>query len=199
MARIPLVDRDRLTPAQQRVYDDVVAGPRGMVGGPLLAVLHSPDLADRWQRVGEFLRYRTCLGPRLSELAVLVTARRWNAQLEWYFHAHAARKAGLAEEVIVAIRDAVPPRFTSADERAVYEFARQLQGVGRVDDASYREALDRLGTVGIVELTALLGYYTMVSMTLIAHEIPLPDGQTPELQPIGDGTALIALPAAAPL
>jgi 4-carboxymuconolactone decarboxylase len=196
VARIPLVDRDHLDAAQRRVYDDIIAGPRGQVAGPLLAVLHSPDLADRWQRVGEFLRYRTSLGARLNELSIIATARRWNSEVEWYFHAQAARKAGLAEEIIRAIRDGEAPSFTSADERAVYDFTREVLMLTRVSEPVYQEALARLGTVGIVELTGVIGYYTMVSMTLNAHEIPLPGGKDPELPALGKPGELTPLPPA---
>jgi 4-carboxymuconolactone decarboxylase len=187
-----------MTPEQRRVYDAIVSGPRGTLIGPLRAALHSPDLADRWQHLGEFLRYRTCLPPRLNELAILVTARRWNSQIEWYVHAAAASKAGLPESVIAAIRVAEPPVFDDPDDAAVYEYVRQLQQQGEVAEDAYDRMKNRWGAPGVVELTALAGYYTMVSMTLNAHEIPLPDGAEPPLRPVAEqsGTpALTTLPA----
>src|SRR5262245_4296147 len=102
--RIPLLTPDAMTAEQKRVYDQVVAGPRGKVQGPLLAALHRPDLADKWQQLGEILRYRTSLLPKLNELAILVTARFWNCQLEWLIHAEAATKAGLRPSVIDDIK-----------------------------------------------------------------------------------------------
>lgn len=187
MARIPLPTPESMTPEQRRVHDAVVAGPRGAVVGPLRAVLHSPELADRWQRLGEFLRYRTSLPPRLSELAILVTARRWNSQVEWYVHARAALGAGLPQAVIDAIRLGRSPEFDAPDDAAVYEYARELQEFGQVSESVYGKVLGRWDALGVVELTALIGYYSMVSMTLNAHQIPLPGGAEPPLDPVETG------------
>lgn len=183
MARIPLFPLESMTEEQQRVYDAVVNGPRGVVVGPLRAALHRPDLADKWQQFGEILRYRSSLPPRLSELAILVTARHWTSHLEWQQHAPAALKGGLAPEVIEAIRKGQRPAFTKEDEEAIFDFSLQLQEKKSIDDKTYQKALGLVGVQGVVELTALIGYYTMVAMTLIAHEIPLPEGAEPALPP----------------
>jgi 4-carboxymuconolactone decarboxylase len=183
MARIPLFPLEKMTDEQRRVYDAVVSGPRGVVVGPLRAALHRPELADKWQQFGEILRYRTSLAPRLSELAILVTARHWTSQLEWQQHAPAALKGGLAPDIVEAIRHGKRPAFAAEEEQAVYDFCRELQEDKAVSDRSYQRAHERLGTVGVVELTALVGYYTMVAMTLIAHEVPLPEGAVAALQP----------------
>ena len=185
-ARIPLPDPDSMTAEQRAVYDTVVGGPRGAVIGPLRAALHSPELADRWQRLGEILRYRLTLPKRLGELAILVTARRWNAELEWVVHAEAALAAGVAPAIVEAILDGRPPRFSDPDEAEVYVFVRELQLSGRVGDPVYDAVRTRWGERGVVELTALTGYYTMVAMTLNAHRIPLPDGMAAALYPDGE-------------
>ncbi len=184
MPRIPLVDPASMTPEQRRVYDAVVAGPRGELRGPLRAALHRPDLADKWHQFGELLRFRTSLPPRLSELAILVTARACNCQVEWYIHEMMARKAGLAGAVIDDLRVGRRPSALDADERAIYDYADALNRTKHVPEAIYRGALERWDVVGVVELTALIGYYTMVAMTLNAHEIPLPDGAVPPLEPV---------------
>ena len=181
MARIPLFPLANMTEEQRRVYDTVVNGPRGVVVGPLRAALHRPELADKWQQFGEILRYRTSLAPRLSELAILVTARHWTSQLEWQQHAPAALKGGLAPELVEAIRQGRRPAFAKEDEEAIFEFSLQLQEKKSIDAKTYKKTLDLIGVQGVVELTALIGYYTMVAMTLIAHEIPLPDGSAPML------------------
>src|SRR5438876_944691 len=98
--RIPLVTPDALTSEQRKVYDAVASGPRGKVQGPLLAALHRPELADKWQQLGELLRYRTTLPARLSEIAILVTAQRWRCQLEWHLHAGFALRAGVPRAVV---------------------------------------------------------------------------------------------------
>jgi len=174
MARIPLPGPEAMTPAQRRVYDEVVAGPRGKFIGPLRAVIHWPELADHWQKLGALLRFNTDFPPRLSELAILVTARAWDAKLEWHAHEPIARKAGLAEETIAAIREGRRPSLSDADEQAVYDFAAEMQATRTVSEAVYARVRERFGTLGVVQLTALLGYYTMVAMTLNAHDIPIP-------------------------
>jgi 4-carboxymuconolactone decarboxylase len=185
--RISLPDREQMSREQQKVYDDVVKGPRGMMVGPLRAVIHSPELADRWQRLGEFVRYRTVLPEDLKELAIIVSARRWNSEVEWGVHARVAKEAGVAEHVIDAIRDGNEPRL-DANAAEIYEYTRQLQTFGEVEDETYRAVRRRWGEQGIVELTAIIGYYTMVAMMLNAHRVPLPDGMTPAFS---DGNAAL--------
>lgn len=181
MARIPLYPSDDMTTEQRAVYEAIVRGPRGQVQGPLRAALHRPELADRWQQLGELLRYRTSLTPRLSELAILVTARHWDSQFEWSAHARLAAAAGLPALVIESLRRNDRPEFDLPDDAKVYEYVRELLEDHRVDSATYARALALLGIVGIVELTALVGYYSMVALTLNAHEIPLPPGVAPPL------------------
>ena len=192
-ARISLPDPEAMSPEQRAVFDAVVSGPRGAVIGPLRAAIHNPELADRWQKLGETLRYRLTLPKRLGELAILVTARRWNAELEWVVHAEAALKAGLAPAVVEAILAGRPPKFSDPDEADIYAFARDLQMSGRVGDPAYGAVRTRWGERGVVELTALVGYYTMVAMTLNAHRIPLPDGLEPAIYPDGEPAGAAAL------
>lgn len=181
MARIPFPDELGLTPAQQKVVNEVVKGPRGMLIGPLRAALHRPELADVWQRFGTILRFGTGLPPRLSELAIIVTAKRWNSQLEWHVHAAAALKAGLAPEIVEDLRQGRSPSFADPIEADIYDFARELQLFSNVSDQTYARVRDRWGAVGVVELTSLIGYYTLVAMTLNAHDVPLPDNVQPPL------------------
>jgi 4-carboxymuconolactone decarboxylase len=170
-----------MSPEQQRVHDAVVAGPRGVVVGPLRAAIHNPELAERWSKLGEVLRYRTSLPPKLAELAIIVTGRHWTSQVEWYVHARAAAEAGLSPSVIESIRLGRDPQFDDRQEAEIYAFTRQLLRSGEVDGEIYHRVEILFGARGVVELTALIGYYTMVSMTLNAHEIPLPDGVAPPL------------------
>jgi len=197
MARIPLPSPEEMTPEQRRVHGAIVAGPRGTVIGPLRAVIHNPALAERWSALGEILRFGTSLPKRLNELAIIVTGRRWTSQIEWWVHARAAAAAGLPHAAIEAIRAGEPPDFDEPDDALVYEFARQLQQSGRVPVETYRAAEARWGAKGVVELVAVIGYYTMVSMALNAHEIPLPEGVAEPLSalPAADG-GLAPLPPA---
>lgn len=181
MPRIPLPTRDQMSAEQRAVHDKVVSGPRGEIKGPLRAALYNAELADRWQALGELLRYRTTLPPRLSELAILVTARACSSPFEWYAHRLEAEKAGIAPAIIEAIRADTPPPDLGAADDLVYRYALELNRRKSVSDRTYAAALEHFGAQTLVELTALIGYYTMVAMTLNAHEIPLPAGVTPEL------------------
>lgn len=195
--RIPLpASREELDDAQRAVWDKVVAGPRGQVIGPLRAAIHNPELAARWSAMGEALRFNTSLPKRLSELAICVTGRRWSSQVEWWVHARAAVQVGIAPAILDAIREGRAPAFADAQEALVYDFARDLQQDGRVAYATYAAARDAFGVKGVVELTALVGYYTMVSMTLNAHGVPLPEGEAEPLEP--PATGLFALPERVP-
>ncbi|SRR5581483_4651665 len=184
MSRIPLPAPESLTAEQRKVYDAIASGPRGGVRGPFKALLHVPELTDKVQQLGEYLRYRTSLEPRLSELAILVTARHWDCQYEWFAHEPHALKGGLAQDIVDAIRLDKRPTFAKADEAAIYDYAHELHTKRAVSDATYKRALDLFGAKGVVELTALLGYYTMIAMTLVGHDIPLPDGASPPLPPL---------------
>lgn len=195
--RISFPTPETMTDAQRAVYEQIVSGPRRTLVGPLRAALHNPVLADRWQRLGQVLRFETSLPARLNELAILVTARRWNSDLEWAIHAGDAGRAGLDAAVVEAIRTRSLPDFTGDDEgRDIYEFSRQLLEQGDVEGPVYDAITARWGEVGVVELTAVIGYYSMVAMTLNVHRVPLPPGveATLPVEPL----VLAALPASRP-
>ena len=179
MARLGEIDRAQLSEDQRRVAEQIQSGPRGGLAGPFWPWLRSPELADRAQKLGEFVRYKSTLPPRLFELAVLVTARVWSAQFEWYAHAPLARKAGIAEEIIEALAKGERPRFAKDDEAAVYEFCSELYATRRVSEAKYEAARRHFGEQGVVELVGILGYYALVSMTLNVFGIEVPKGTTP--------------------
>ena len=176
--RIPLLAPDQMNPDQRALYDKVVSGPRGEMIGPLRAAIHSPALAPLWSALGEFLRFQTCLPKRLNELAIVVTGRRWTSQVEWWVHARACVAAGVSQAAVDAIGALRPPQFTDPADLEVYEFTRLLQHNGQVPDPEYAAVAARWGVRGVVELGAVIGYYTMVSMTLNLHRLPLPDGAT---------------------
>ena len=177
--RIPMItgEGSDLSPEQKRVADETKSGPRGHVPAPLLALLHRPDIADPLQKLGGVLRYATGLGPRLSELAILVTARAWDCEQEWSFHVPPAREAGLEEEIIAAISAGKRPNLTNADDIAVYDYVDQMQTHHRIEDATYAAVLNRWGVSGPVALSALSGYYSMIAQTLLAHGVPVPPGK----------------------
>ena len=185
MSRIPLPREDQLDDAQRQVYDDIKSGRRGAVLDLFMMMMHSPKLADRAQRLGVFLRYDTSLPTRLSELAVLTTAKHWNSSYEWHFHEKEARDGGLAEDIIAAVRAGDTPKFDHADEAAVYAYTREILSNRHASDETYQTALDIFGNAGMVELTCLIGYYCMIAMTLNEHGVPLPEGAEPALPPPG--------------
>jgi 4-carboxymuconolactone decarboxylase len=162
---------------QKRIWQEIASGPRGTVPAPLQIWLRSPVLAENAQRLGAFCRYGTSLEPRLSELAILVTARHWTAHYEWYAHEKFARKAGIDDAAIAAIASRRTPDFVREDERAVYEFCSAYYRDHRVDDATYARALALLGERGVVDLVGIMGYYALISMTLNVFEVPVPDGE----------------------
>ncbi len=174
--RLGDIDPDRLDAEQRRVYDAILGGPRGVVEGPLRVWLTSPGLADRAQALGAFCRYGTGLPPRLSELAILVTGAHWRAGFEWAVHAPIALAAGLAAEAIEAIRCGRAPHLADAAERAVYDVSSELLRDKGVSDATYARGRDVLGERALVELVGVLGYYGLISMTINAFAVPLPDG-----------------------
>ena len=176
MARLPEIEPDKLTAEQRKVYDAIAGGPRGAVRGPFLALLHVPQLADRIQHLGELIRYDTSLGRKLSELAIITTARAARCQYEWHVHAKIAAESGVPAAAIEAIRSGQEPAFSDSSERLVHQFARELASTHRVSDATYAAVTKAFGTVGAVELAGMVGYYSMVAATLNAHAINPPAG-----------------------
>lgn len=175
-----------MTPDQLKVYEEIVGGPRERIVGALRAAIHCPELADRWQKFGALLRYDVSLPVRLKEIVILVTARRWNSQVQWQVHVTYAREAGVPDPIIEAIRHGRSPAFVDRAEAAIYDYARELLERGEVSSELYENVLQNLHEVGVVELTALIGYYSMVAMTLSAHEIPLPTEGSLTLPVLGD-------------
>jgi len=184
MQRFPRLAPDDMTPAQREVAAEISAGPRGEVRGPFLALIHHPALARRIQALGEQLRWNSKLPPQLLELAVLVTARRWTCQFEWFMHEKLARKAGVAPAIIDAIAQARMPVSMNKEESLVHAFCLQAHTTGQVDDATFAAARELFGLDGVLELLALNGYYSMMAMVLNSSGIPLPEGNPPPLAPL---------------
>ncbi|MFN3143877.1 MAG: carboxymuconolactone decarboxylase family protein [Paracoccaceae bacterium] len=147
--RISFPVPETMTSAQREVYEQIVSGPRRTLVGPLRAALHNPVLADRWQRLGQVLRFETSLPARLNELAILVTARRWNSELEWAIHAGDADRAGLDPAIAEAIRTCSVPEFGDDDAaREIYDYACELVQRGDVSETTYAAIVARWGEVG---------------------------------------------------
>lgn len=177
MSRVPELRPETMSEAQKSAVQEIVSGPHARVVGPYHAWLQSPELARRARSLSEFIRFKSSLPPRLSELTILVSGRYWKAEFEYYAHAKLARKAGLEEAVIAAIAAKQRPAFKHRDEEIVYEFLTELYETRRVGDDRYKRAVDALGLPTVVEMVATAGYYSMVSMTLNAFQVPLPPGE----------------------
>ena len=195
--RFPLLTQDQLTPEQTKLVATLLAGPRGagapvdaaavnrlMANGPFNAWARSPDLGDRLQRVGEYIRYNTSIPLRLNEFAILITARHWTSQYEWYAHLPFALKAGLDPRIAADLAQNRRPAGMKDDEAAVYEFCTELHRDKQVSDASHARALALFGEKGVMDLIGVSGYYTAVSMTLNVARARLPSGESDPLPPI---------------
>jgi 4-carboxymuconolactone decarboxylase len=180
--RFPKLTPEQMTPAQREVAAAITAGPRGEVRGPFIALLHNPELAGHIQRLGEHLRWKGKLPPKLKELAVLVTARRWTCQHEWVMHSKLALEGGLSEDAVDAIAAHREPSNLSEEEKAVYAFCREVHATGRAGDAAFAAIEKRFGLDGALELVALSGYYTLMAMVLNTAGLPLPGNVAPPLR-----------------
>lgn len=186
--RLPPLAPERMTPRQREVAEAIAGGPRGGLRGPFQAWLRSPEVADRFQRVGEYVRFNSSIPPALNELAILVTAREWTAQFEWYAHNALAMKAGLPPAIAEAIARGERPAGMDADQRIVYDFSTELHRDKSVSDATYAAVVERFGEQGAVDLIAACGYYVAVAMTLNVSRVPLPDGVAPPLAPLSQAS-----------
>jgi 4-carboxymuconolactone decarboxylase len=182
--RLPPIDPARWTDTQRRCAEEIMAGPRRALISPFVPMLRSPELCTHAQRMGEYLRYRSAIGLRLSELAILVTARHWDQQVEWSIHAPIAVREGIAPVIVTAIAEGRAPAFRQDDERLVYEVSRQSLQLRRVDDTTWASAAALLGEHGVVDLTGVIGYYTMLAIVMNGAQTP-PPPDCPQRLPVG--------------
>jgi 4-carboxymuconolactone decarboxylase len=187
MSRLPYQRRDELTPEGQQLYDSIVSGrgaqlinAEGGLVGPFNAFVQAPEAGQRLSALGQHLRFGSSIERRLSEVAIITTGARWQAEFEWWAHARMAREHGVPDAVVDAIGRGEDPPFTNADEQAVYAVASQLTGTGQITDEAYRAAHALLGDAGMVELISLCGYYTLISFLLNGLRVPLPPDAKPQ-------------------
>lgn len=181
MARFPVLDPKDMTADQKKVADAIAGGPRGSVRGPFHALLYSPPLADRVQALGAYVRYDCIIPWELREIAILVTAKHWNAQYEWYAHEKEAQKAGVDQAIIDAIRDGRRPDFDAGQEaeEEIYNFATELYANQAISDETFAKIEGRFGKQGAIELGGLMGHYNLIAITLNIGEIDVPGGEKP--------------------
>ena len=172
MARLQTIENNELTERQKQIHDEIVSGPRGQVRGPLAIWLYRPELADRAQSLGQYCRYDTSLEPRLSELAILTTARIWDAAFEWQAHVPHALAGGVDRSIVDSLYADQTPSFVSKDEEIVYRVTREINITIQLSDNTYNQVVKILGVEATVDLIGLLGYYALISMTIKAFDIP---------------------------
>ena len=154
------------------------------LSGPFVPLLRSPEVMSRARAMGDYLRFKSTLPPRLSEFTILLTARRWTQQYEWNVHEPLARKAGLEPDVIAAVADGRRPAKMPDDEEALYALIEAVQANRGVDDATYARAVSRFGEAGVIDAIGITGYYSMLAMVMNTTRTALPDGMRPMLKPL---------------
>jgi 4-carboxymuconolactone decarboxylase len=189
-ALTPLAD---MTPEQRAVADAIMKGPRASVGSPAAAPgatslsspfnvwNRKPELADRLQKIGEYVRFKSSLPSRLNEFAILITARQWNAQYEWFAHHRLAMAGGLNPAVAEDLAQGRVPANMKPDEEIVYDFSMEMHKQHSVSDATFKRAVEILGEQGVADLIAVNGYYVLVAMTVNVDRTPIPNGGTPPM------------------
>ncbi len=180
--RMPSLSEDQMTPAQRAAVAEFKAARNtNRFGGPFMPLLRSPEMMNRARNVGDYVRYRSALPPRLSEFVILLTARHWTQDYEWYVHAPIAEREGLDTAVIEAVADGRRPAAMADDEAAVYDFCMELLRTHGVSDPTYSRMVEHLGEKGVIDTIGILGYYQLLAMVMNTARTPLPEGVAPEL------------------
>jgi len=175
--RMPPIPADKMTEEQKKAAEILLSGPRKAVDGPFVPLLRSPEFMNRLQKTGEYLRFNTKLGPSVSEFIILITARHWTQQFEWDTHAPIAAKAGVKPDVIAAISEGRRPVGMTADEEMIHNFCTELLHNQGVSEASYAPVLSRFGEGGVIDITGLVGYYSLLGMIMNVARSPIPGGK----------------------
>jgi 4-carboxymuconolactone decarboxylase len=179
--RMPPIPADKLTDAQKEAIAEFKAARAVDLSGPFVPMLRSPEVMNRARAMGDYLRYKSSLPPRLSELLILLTARRWTQQYEWNAHQPLAVQGGLRVEITTAIADGRRPERMADDEEALYTLFEEVQRNQGVGDATYARAVAKVGEQGVIDAIGIMGYYTMLAMVMNTARTPLPPGVKPPL------------------
>jgi 4-carboxymuconolactone decarboxylase len=182
--RMPPIPTDKLTDAQKKAIEEFKAARSADISGPFVPMLRSPEVMTRARAMGDYLRFRSSLPPRLSELVILLTARRWTQQYEWNAHAPLAVKGGLKENIVKAVAEGRRPEGMAEDEEVVFALFDEIQKNQSVSDATYAQALGKIGEQGIIDVMGITGYYTLLAMVMNTAQTPLPAGAKPQLAPL---------------
>jgi len=181
--RMPPIPPERMTDAQRAVAEEFKEKRGFEISGPFLTLIRSPEIFKAADHLGRYLRFDSPIPSKLKELAILITARRWTQQYEWYTHRQVAMHAGLAAEIADAIAEGRRPERLAEDEEAVYNFCTELHGNGTVSDRTYSRVVALFGEQGVIDLCAICGHYSTLAMVLNVARTPLPEGVEPPLKP----------------
>ena len=176
--RMPPLSADKMTDAQRKAAEEMIAGPRKGVKGPFVPLLRSPELMDRLQKVGEYLRFQSSLEQRVSEFIMLIVSREWTQHFEWFVHVPLGRKAGISEDTIAALAEGRRPPDMREDEEIAYDFCEELLRTKGVSDTTYSHTVQRFGENGVIDMIGVAGYFTTVSMVMNVVHSPPPDDKS---------------------
>lgn len=177
--RMPAIPEAQMSPDQKRVMDEIAAGPRGRIGGPFIPLMRSPELMNRLQKVGEYLRFQNTVGLRNSEFAVLIVARHWSQPIEWAIHRPIAEKEGVLPATCDAIAEGRRPDNMTDDETLIYNVLEELRNNRSLSDPTYAQLLKRFGEQGVIDLVAHYGYYSLLAMTMNVARTEVPQNTDP--------------------
>jgi 4-carboxymuconolactone decarboxylase len=177
--RMPAIPEAQMSADQKRVMDEIAAGPRGRIGGPFIPLMRSPELMNRLQKVGEYLRFQNTVGLRNSEFAVLIVARHWSQPIEWAIHRPIAEKEGVLPATCDAIAEGRRPDNMTDDETLIYNVLEELRNNRSLSDTTYAQLLKRFGEQGVIDLVAHYGYYSLLAMTMNVARTEVPQNMDP--------------------
>jgi 4-carboxymuconolactone decarboxylase len=181
--RMPPIPESQQTDAQKKAVAEFTAARKTGISGPFVPMLRSPEVMNRARAMGDYLRFNSVLPPRLSEFAILITARYWTQNYEWDAHNQLALQGGLSADIIKAVADGRRPDKMAADEEVLYTFCDELHRNQSISDATYARALSTFGEQGVIDIVGISGYYTLLAMVLNTARTPVPAGHTPALAP----------------
>jgi 4-carboxymuconolactone decarboxylase len=181
--RMPPIPPDKMTAEQKKAVEEFRAARNAGVSGPFMPLLRSPEVMNRARAMGDYLRFKSVFPPRLSEFAILITARHWTQNYEWDAHYQLALKGGLREDIAQAVAEGRRPERMADDEEILYNFCTELHQNQSVSDATYARALKAFGEQGIIDAIGISGYYTFLAMVLNTSRTPVPAGRAPGLTP----------------
>jgi 4-carboxymuconolactone decarboxylase len=181
--RMPPIPPEKMTDAQKKAIEEFRAARNANVSGPFVPLLRSPEVMNRARAMGDYLRYKSVLPPRLSEFAILIAAREWTQAYEWDAHHTLAMKAGLNPDVARALAEGRRPEKMAEDEEIIYSLCTELHRNKSVSDATYQRAVAKFGEQGVIDAIGIQGYYTMLAMVMNTARTPLPAGRTPGIGP----------------